>query len=178
LEEPSSGTVRVGANISVGYYAQEQETLDPTLTPMELVRRLKPYTEQQALSFLVGFLFDRDDVLNPIGSLSGGERSRLQIATLILRGANFLLLDEPTNNLDLASIEELEEALLEFPGAILTISHDRYYLDKLCTRIIELDDGVVRDYPGGFSYYDGNRSKGTELTVRPPAVPAASGRRR
>lgn len=172
LEEPSSGAVRLGANINVGYYAQEQETLDPRLTPMELVRTLKPYTEQQALSFLVGFLFDRDDVLNPIANLSGGERSRLQIATLILRGANFLLLDEPTNNLDLGSIEELEDALLEFPGAILTISHDRYYLDKLCTRIIELDNGVVRDYPGGFSYYDGNRTKGTELTVRLPASSA------
>jgi len=173
LEEPTSGSVRLGANINVGYYAQEQETLDPTMSPMELVRRLKPYTEQQALSFLVGFLFDRDDVVNPISNLSGGERSRLQIATLILRGANFLLLDEPTNNLDLGSIEELEDALLEFPGAILTISHDRYYLDKLCTRIIELENGVVRDYPGGFSYYDKNRGRGTELTVRPPAAPTA-----
>ncbi len=173
LEEPTSGAVRLGANIVVGYYAQEQETLDPTIMPMELVRKLKPLNEQQALSFLVGFLFDRDDAMNPIANLSGGERSRLQIATLILRGANFLLLDEPTNNLDLASIEELEEALSEFPGAILTISHDRYYLDKLCTRIIELDNGVVRDYPGGFSYYDSNRDKGTVLSVRSPAPSVA-----
>ena len=178
LEEPTGGTIRLGANIVVGYYAQEQETLDPKLSPMELVRKLKPLNEQQALSFLVGFLFDRDDTLNPIANLSGGERSRLQIATLILRGANFLLLDEPTNNLDLASIEELEEALLDFPGAILTISHDRYYLDKLCTRIIELNDGIVRDYPGGFSYYDANRDKGTELTIRPPAPPIAAPVRR
>ncbi len=177
-EEPTSGTIRLGANIVVGYYAQEQETLDPKLSPLELVRKLKPLNEQQALSFLVGFLFDRDDTLNPIANLSGGERSRLQIATLILRGANFLLLDEPTNNLDLASIEELEEALLDFPGAILTISHDRYYLDKLCTRIIELNDGIVRDYPGGFSYYDANRDKGTELTIRPPAPPVAAPVRR
>jgi ATP-binding cassette subfamily F protein 3 len=178
LEEPTSGVIRLGANIVVGYYAQEQETLDPKMTPLELVRKLKPLNEQQALSFLVGFLFDRDDTLNPIANLSGGERSRLQIATLILRGANFLLLDEPTNNLDLASIEELEEALLDFPGAILTISHDRYYLDKLCTRIIELNDGIVRDYPGGFSYYAANREKGTELTVRPPAPPVAVPARR
>jgi ATP-binding cassette subfamily F protein 3 len=178
LEEPSSGVIRLGANIVVGYYAQEQETLDPKMTPLELVRKLKPLNEQQALSFLVGFLFDRDHTLNPIANLSGGERSRLQIATLILRGANFLLLDEPTNNLDLASIEELEEALLDFPGAILTISHDRYYLDKLCTRIIELNDGIVRDYAGGFSYYAANREKGTELTFRPPAPPVAVPARR
>lgn len=166
---PTSGTIRLGPSIVLGYYAQEQETLDPKVTPLELVRKLKPLTEQQAISFLYGFLFSRHDTLNAIGNLSGGERSRLQIASLILQGANFLLLDEPTNNLDLASIEELEEALLDFPGAILTISHDRYYLDKLCERIIELDNGVVRDYPGGFSYYDRHRGRGTELTVRQQA---------
>jgi ATP-binding cassette, subfamily F, member 3 len=122
-------------------------------------------TEQQAIGFLVGLLFDRNDALNQIGNLSGGERSRLQIAMLILQGANFLLLDEPTNNLDIPSIEVLEAALLDFGGSILTISHDRYYLDRLCERIIEVDDGVVREYPGGFSYYNEHRGKGSELTI-------------
>ena len=105
-------------------------------------------------------LFDRDDAMNRIGALSGGERSRLQIAILILKGANFLLLDEPTNNLDIGSVETLEDALLDFPGTILSISHDRFYLDKICTRIIEIDDGVLRDFPGGYSYYQSNPTKG------------------
>jgi ATP-binding cassette subfamily F protein 3 len=180
-EAPTAGTLRIGPSIEVGYYAQQQETLDPAMTPLGLVRRLRPMTEQQALSFLVGLLFDRDDALNRIGNLSGGERSRLQIGALILRGANFLLLDEPTNNLDLVSIEVLEEALLGFGGSILTVSHDRYYLTELCDRIVEVDGGTVRDYPGGWAAYDAQRGRGTELTHRPPApiAPAAPvGRRR
>jgi ATP-binding cassette subfamily F protein 3 len=169
-EEPSSGSLRLGASIVTGYYAQEHETLDAAMTPIDLMRRVKPLNEQQALSFLVGMLFDRDDTMNRIGALSGGERSRLQIAILILKGANFLLLDEPTNNLDISSVETLEEALLDFPGTILTISHDRFFLDKICHRILELEGGFVTDYPGGFTYYQQNRDKGTKLTrgMNPP----------
>jgi ATP-binding cassette, subfamily F, member 3 len=169
-EMPSSGSIRLGPSVVVGYYAQEQETLDPGSTPMELVRKLKPYTEQQAISFLNSLLFDRGDALNKIGNLSGGERARLQIGALILGGANFLLLDEPTNNLDIGSTEILEAALLEFPGSILTISHDRYFLDKLCTRTVELRNGIVRDFPGGFTDFHENRSIGTELTLKAPAL--------
>lgn len=164
-EQPTCGTVRIGATISVGYYAQEQETLDPRMTPLELVRKTKPMTEQAAISFLVGMLFDRNDALNQIGNLSGGERARLQIGLLILQGANFLLLDEPTNNLDISSIEVLEAGLLDFRGSILTISHDRYFLDTICTRIIEIDDGTVREYPGGYTYFDSHRGRGTVLTA-------------
>ena len=176
-EEPTAGALRVGPTITVGYYAQEQETLDPALTPLELVRKTKAMTEQGAISFLVGLLFDRNDALNKIGNLSGGERSRLQIAVLILQGANFLLLDEPTNNLDIPSIEVLEAALLDFRGSILTISHDRYYLDKLCRRTIEIDNGVVREYTGGYSYYHAHKGRGTDLSVREPALKGKAGRR-
>jgi ATP-binding cassette subfamily F protein 3 len=176
-EEPATaGSLRIGPSVVVGYYAQQQETLDPTLTPLELVRKLKPYTEQQAISFLNTLLFDRTDALNRIANLSGGEKARLQIGSLILGGANFLLLDEPTNNLDIASTEVLEAALLDFPGAILTISHDRYFLDKLCTRTVEVRDGVVRDYAGGFGFYEANPEKGTVLTKLPRRVDAAPGR--
>ena len=175
-EEPTSGSLRLGASIVTGYYAQEHETLDPTMTPIDLMRRVKPLNEQQALSFLVGMLFDRDDAMSRIGALSGGERSRLQIAVLILKGANFLLLDEPTNNLDISSVETLEEALLDFPGTILSISHDRYFLDKICGRILELEEGIVTDYPGGFTYYQQNRDKGTKLT-RGMNQPAAKGKK-
>jgi ATP-binding cassette subfamily F protein 3 len=181
-ERPTSGALRLGPSIVVGYAAQEHDTLDPAATALETIRKLRPMTEQAAIGFLNGFLFDRDDMMRPIDRLSGGERSRLQIAALIARGANFLLLDEPTNNLDLASIERLEAALLAFieagRGAILAISHDRAFLDRVCRRIVELDDGIVRDYPGGFGYYDAHRGEGKELTIRPPAPPAPSERRR
>ncbi len=175
-EPPSSGTLRLGPSIRVGYYAQEQETLDPALTPLELVRQQKPLTEQQALSFLNTLLFDRDDALNRVGNLSGGEQARLQVGALILGGANFLLLDEPTNNLDIPSIEVLEAALLDFNGAILAISHDRYFLDKLCTRTVEIDAGIVRDYPGGFSSWQTNRGLGTFLTIDDTPRPSATNR--
>ena len=163
-EAPTRGRLRTGPSINIGYYAQQHETLDLNATPMEMVRKVKPLTEQQALSFLVSLLFDRQDTMNRIGNLSGGERARLQIALLTLGGANLLILDEPTNNLDMASVESLEDALLGFPGAILTISHDRYFLDKTCTRIVEVNAGIVRDYPGGYSWYLDNGDKGTPLT--------------
>jgi ATP-binding cassette subfamily F protein 3 len=163
-EKATGGSFRLGPSIVTGYYAQEHETLEPRQTPLDLIRRIKPVTEQQAISILSGMLFDRDDAMNRIGALSGGERSRLQIAILILKGANFLLLDEPTNNLDVGSVETLEEALLAFPGTILSISHDRFYLDRICTRIIEIDQGILRDYAGGYTYYQDNRDKGTILT--------------
>jgi ATP-binding cassette subfamily F protein 3 len=183
-ELPSGGTLRLGPSVLLGYYAQEQETLDPVATPMEIVRRLKPMSEQGAIGFLNRYLFTRDDMLGRVSGLSGGQRARLQIAALILQGANFLLLDEPTNNLDIPSVERLEEALLSFldegQGSILTISHDRAFLDTICSRIVELDSGVVRDYPGGFTWYDEHCGHGRELTIRPPAPPEPSrkGRKR
>lgn len=178
-DTPTEGTLRTGTSLVPGYYAQEHEDLDGSMAPIDLVRRLKPLNEQQALSALVAFKFDRIDAFNRIDSLSGGERSRLQIAALILTGANFLVLDEPTNNLDIPSVESLETALLDLDGTILTISHDRYYLDRICTRIIEFRDGFVRDYQGGFTYYQQNREKGALLTrVAPEPVAVTSGKRR
>ena len=167
-EAPTSGMIRRGGSTVVGYYAQEHETLDPGKTPLDVVRRLKPWNEQQAISFLSTLLFTRDDAMNRIGALSGGERARLQIAALMLGGANLLLLDEPTNNLDLASREALENALVEFDGTLVTISHDRYFLDNVCTRTIEVRDGLITDYPGGFSEYQSRQGMGTLLTRRAP----------
>lgn len=163
-EEPDSGRVRTGTSLKIGYFSQENETLDLTRTPLDLVRRAKPLNEQQALSVLVEFLFDRDDAMRPVSALSGGERSRLQLVALILEGANFLLLDEPTNNLDIASVEVLEEALLGFGGSLIAISHDRYFLDRVCTRIVEVNRGVVRDFPGSFRDYQDHPETGTVLT--------------
>jgi len=169
-EAADGGSMRLGASIVPGYYSQEHETLTPEMAPLDFVRKLKPLNEQQALSALVEYGFDRTDALNRSGDLSGGERSRLQILGLILAGANFLLLDEPTNNLDIASTEALETALLEQAGSILAISHDRYFLDRVCTRIIEVDGGLVRDYPGGYTWYREHPETGTWLTRDYPPV--------
>lgn len=148
------GTVKIGASVVTGYYAQEQETLPFESTPIDFVRRLKNMTESQAISFLHSLLFSFEDIHTPIGQLSGGEKSRLQIARLRLTNANFLLLDEPTNNLDIASTEGLEKALDMFEGTVLTISHDRYFLDNVTTKIVAIgNDKKVRAYPGNFSYY-------------------------
>lgn len=154
LIPPATGSVKIGASVVAGYYAQEQETLPFESTPLDFVRRLKPMNEPRAISFLRGLLFSLDDMHTTIARLSGGEKSRLQIARLMLTDANFLLLDEPTNNLDIASTEILEAALTEFEGTILTVSHDRYFLDRIVSQIIAIeDDGQVCLYPGNYSYY-------------------------
>ena len=175
-EEPTAGSIRIGSSVVVGYYSQEHETLDPTQTPIEFVRQQRPYSEQQALGFLSSLLFDRHDSVNEIARLSGGEKARLQIGGLILGGANLLLLDEPTNNLDIASIEVLEAALQEFSGTIVAISHDRFFLNTLCTRTIEIRDGIVRDFPGGYHFYEDNPSLGVPLTLT--AAPTVAKARR
>jgi ATP-binding cassette, subfamily F, member 3 len=147
------GEIKIGPSIKTGYYAQEHETLDYSSTLIETIRQAAPLTEEKAVSFLGKFLFSYEQDRGPVSNLSGGERSRLQMALLMLTGVNFLLLDEPTNNLDIASAEVLEEALEEFEGSVLVISHDRYFLDRVVGRIIELDQGKINNYLGGFSDY-------------------------
>src|SRR5438045_7480865 len=148
-----SGTVKIGASVVVGYYAQEQETLPFDSTPLDFVRRIKPMNEPQTISFLRGLLFSYEDIHTPIRRLSGGEKSRLQIARLMLTDANFLLLDEPTNNLDIASIALLESALLDLDGTLLTVSHDRYLLDRLVTKTVTMSrDAPLRPYPATYAY--------------------------
>ena len=147
---PTSGTVRLGPAVVLGYYAQEQENLPLKQTAIEYIRHLQPYNEQQAISFLGSLQLDREVGLKPIGQLSGGEKARLQIAGLILGGANFLVLDEPTNNLDLQAIEALETALEAFPGTILAVSHDRYFLERICTRTLEIRARGHSRLPGQF----------------------------
>ena len=110
-------------------------------------------SEASAVAFLNRYLFPYRMVTQPIKELSGGERSRLQLALLVLSGANFLLLDEPTNNLDIASAEVLESALEDFEGTVLVISHDRYFLDRTVDRILLLDNGELLEFQGGYSDY-------------------------
>ena len=152
-EPPTGGVIKVGPSVRIGYYAQEHETLDPAKTLIEEIRQVKPMYEQQAVSLLGRFLFPYQMARKRVRDLSGGERSRLQLAKLMLSDANFLLLDEPTNNLDLPSCEVLEEALEEFEGTVLVISHDRYFLDRVVERIVELEEGDLAEYAGDYSYY-------------------------
>ena len=152
-EQATSGEIKIGPSVKVGYYAQEHETLDFNQSVIDTVRLSGNMSESNAVSFLIRYLFTYQQATQKIGSLSGGERSRLQLALLVLSGANFLLLDEPTNNLDIASAEVLENALNDFNGTVLVISHDRYFLDRTANRIFELKDSRVTEYIGGYSDY-------------------------
>ena len=152
-EQPTCGEIKVGPSVKVGYYAQEHDTLDFNQTLIDAVRMGGNMSESNAVSLLIRYLFTYQQATQRIGSLSGGERSRLQLALLVLSGANFLLLDEPTNNLDIASAEVLENALNDFNGTVLVISHDRYFLDRTINRIFALENGTIAESIGGYSDY-------------------------
>jgi ATP-binding cassette subfamily F protein 3 len=157
-ENTSEGEIRMGPSIQIGYYAQEQETLDNNQDLITAIRQAAPLSQEAAVAFLLRFLFSYDQMRQPIGKLSGGERSRLQLARLVLARPNLLLLDEPTNNLDIPAIEVLEETLEEFVGTVLVISHDRYFLDRVVDRVLELRDGRLTEYTGGYTDYLAERS--------------------
>ncbi len=140
-----------GPSVSPGYFAQGEETLNLDKTPMEIVRELKPGYENQAMAQLGRFLFTYDQARQPARKLSGGERSRLQLLLLMLGGANLLALDEPTNHLDIESSEALEAALEGYNGTVIAVSHDRYFLDRIADRILEVRDGEVFSHEGGYS---------------------------
>jgi ATP-binding cassette subfamily F protein 3 len=152
-EEPTLGEIKIGPSVKVGYYAQEHDTLDFNQSVIDAVRLAGNMSEGRAVSLLTRYLFTYQQATQKIRLLSGGERSRLQLALLVLSGANFLLLDEPTNNLDIASAEVLENALNDFNGTVLVISHDRYFLDRTVNRIFALENGSITEYIGGYSDY-------------------------
>ena len=142
---PTRGSITLGYNIKIGYYDQENRGLSDKNTVFEELRIAYPDKPDLELrSTLALFLFDADDIQRPIGTLSGGERARVTLAKLILNKVNLLVLDEPTNHLDVASCEALEDALDAFDGTIVAVSHDRYFINRLATRIIELTPGSER----------------------------------
>ncbi|MDQ2683229.1 MAG: ATP-binding cassette domain-containing protein [Chloroflexota bacterium] len=143
--EPSGGTMRLGANVRVGWFAQEQETLRGDLTPVQLVRLRSEMSESEARTYLHRFLFTARNVVNPIASLSYGERSRLALAVLVLDGCNLLLLDEPLNHLDIESREQFEIALAEYRGTLLIVLHDEYAIERIANRLLRLRDGEVTE---------------------------------
>ena len=150
---PDAGEVWIGPSVKTGYYSQEHETLNFNQTPIEAIREVKAMYEGEAVAQLQRFLLPYDATTQKISTLSGGEKSRVQLARLMQLGANCLVLDEPTNNLDIAAAEVLEDALEKFPGTVIVVSHDRYLLDRLADRIFEVRDGELRVFEGGYSFY-------------------------
>jgi len=150
---PLEGRVALGHNALVGYYAQTHDDLNPHNTVLDEIRHSTPFSEESARTFLGRFLFSGDDVYKPISALSGGERSRLALAKLTLLGANFLVLDEPTNHLDLPSRQFLEVLLADYDGTLLFVSHDRYFVDALATRVWMVQDGTLINHPGNYTDY-------------------------
>ncbi len=150
---PLSGQVHLGHNVRSGYYSQTHAGLNAERSIIDEIRQASVLSEEGARTFLGRFLFSGDDVFKPIGTLSGGERSRVALAKLTLQGSNFLILDEPTNHLDLPSRQFLEEVLAEFEGTLLFVSHDRYFIDRLATKVWVIEDGVLIPYMGNYTEY-------------------------
>jgi len=179
--------IRVGPSLTIGYCAQQQEVLNSDNTVYDELMGLKEVKHEQVLGILARFLFTDEEVHKPIGALSGGERNRLQLARLILLQPNFLILDEPTNHLDIATREAVEEALQNFAGTILVVSHDRYFLDRIVGQVAEVVERGLRFYEGNFSRYwqsrDGQEksiagrvaSRGRTRTSDPTAKPKKGG---
>jgi ATP-binding cassette subfamily F protein 3 len=155
-EEPvSAGSFELGHNVQTDYFAQDQyKEMDPEVRLLDELSGITPMTPLVELRSLLGcFLFSEDDVFKKIGVLSGGERNRFALARLLLKPSNFLLLDEPTNHLDLRAKDVLLEALRGYTGTVVFVSHDRYFIDKLATRVIEIADGCVNVFPGNYEDY-------------------------
>ncbi len=149
--KPRTGTIRFGSNVKLGYYDQEQTELNPSNTVLEEVWNAYPHLEEARIRTVLGnFLFSGDDVSKKVAALSGGEKARVALAKLMLYRANVLILDEPTNHLDLFSKEVLESALLEFEGTLFFISHDRYFLNKMAERIVELTPDGAQHFLGNY----------------------------
>ncbi|MFP4662684.1 MAG: ribosomal protection-like ABC-F family protein [Halanaerobiales bacterium] len=148
-----SGYGKIGANVKVGYYSQEFEGFKPEDDLITALRRECYMSTAEARNALAAFLFTEDEVFKKVGTLSGGEKSRLRLLQLMNGDYNFLILDEPTNHLDLPSREILEETIKNYPGTVLVVSHDRYFLNKIVNYIYELEDGRLQKYYGDYDYY-------------------------
>lgn len=148
------GEYDYGANVEVGYFDQMQQNLDLSKTALDEVWDTFPnMTQTEVRSALASFLFKGEEVFKPLSKMSGGERARVSLLKLMLKGSNFLLLDEPTNHLDASSREELEKTLLDYSGTMLIVSHDRYFINKIADRILLLTNGGVKEYLGNYDYY-------------------------
>jgi ATP-binding cassette subfamily F protein 3 len=175
VEPPDSGARQEGHQVVMQYFAQDEASrLDPALTVYETLAAGSPHHMVPAIrDILGGFLFSGDDVYKPVRVLSGGERTRLAVARMLLRPSNTLLLDEPTNHLDLDSKDVLLDALVDYGGTLVFVSHDRYFIDRLATRIVEIGRGEAHVYPGNYEEFLWHK----EHTDAPPATGARRGGR-
>jgi len=161
--QPDAGSIQTGSNVYIGYYDQEHQILHPEKTVFDEISDTYPsLTGTRIRNILAAFLFTGDDVFQRIETLSGGERGRVSLAKLMLSNANFLILDEPTNHLDIVSREILENALNHYTGTVLYVSHDRYFINRTATRILDLTNQTVVNYIGNYDYYS---EKKDELTA-------------
>lgn len=176
LVSPDAGEIRLGTNVKIGYYDQEHHVLhmDKTLFD-EISDEYPTLTNTQIRNTLAAFLFTGEDVFKQIGALSGGERGRVSLAKLMLSEANFLILDEPTNHLDIMSKEILEDALNAYTGTVLYVSHDRYFINKTATRILDLNHRVLTNYLGNYEYYLEKRDEQLALIDAANSTASASG---
>jgi ATP-binding cassette, subfamily F, member 3 len=166
-EEPDAGTIREGHNVLTDFFAQDQyKVLDPEAQMLDDITGAAPKVPVVELRSLLGcFMFSGDDVFKKLGVLSGGERNRYAMAKMLVSPSNFLLLDEPTNHLDLRAKDVLLEAIANFSGTVLFVSHDRYFIDGLATRVFEVEDRRLHIYPGNYEDYLYRKSGGPEKTT-------------
>ncbi|HKT69859.1 MAG TPA: ABC-F family ATP-binding cassette domain-containing protein, partial [Terriglobales bacterium] len=176
IEPVTGGELSLGHNVEADYFAQDQyKELDPEARMLDDLWNLAPtHTQTQLRSLLGAFLFSEDDVFKRLGVLSGGERNRYALARMLLRPSNFLLLDEPTNHLDMRAKDMLLEALEQFTGTVVFVSHDRYFIDKLATRVFEIGEGEVRVFPGNYEDYLWRKQRRGESAVVEQAAPVPS----
>jgi ATP-binding cassette subfamily F protein 3 len=182
-EQPTAGELRLGHNADVDYFAQDQyKALDPNARMLDDLFEAAPRSTQTELRSLLGcFLFSEDDVFKTIGVLSGGERNRYALARMLLHPSNFLLLDEPTNHLDLRAKDVLLDSLQKFTGTVVFVSHDRYFIDKLATRVFEIGEGRVETFPGNYEDYlwrkegKGAAAPDVSLVSSSTAIPSNAG---
>lgn len=168
-----AGSIRYGTNVMIGYYDQEQANLRSNKRVLnELWDDFPLKSEKEIRTVLGNFLFSGDDVLKPVSTLSGGEKARLALAKLMLQKANFLILDEPTNHLDLDSKEVLENALIDYPGTILFVSHDRYFINRIATKVLELGTEGSLEYLGDYDYFLEKKQEMAELAAMEKAASA------
>lgn len=158
--EPKDGSIKYGASLDIGYYGQELQSLDPSKTVLDTIwDRHKTMPEKDVRSILASFLFTAEDIDKTVGQLSGGQKARLTLTVLSLEKDNFLLMDEPTNHLDIEAKEVLEQALDNYDGTLLFVSHDRYFINELANKIISVRDGHAKIYNGNYSYYLDEKAK-------------------
>jgi len=162
---PVAGKVKLGSRVRIGYFSQQHEGLNLDNRLLDEIMQEYGLSEERSRHYLGAFLFSGDDVYQLIGDLSGGEKSRLAFLKLMLTGANFLILDEPTNHLDIPAKEAVEEAIMSYPGTFITVSHDRYFLDKVANCVVELTDGTLTEYAGNYSYYREKKLAEQKTTV-------------